>query len=133
MIDALFPDTWSHIDIDRYVEQYRTNFDEINLLEMPHYRLVQKMEIRGFVLGLLENDPLKEDRQELNNAISNEVRRQVVLLTGEYNSRISTELTDADNQAKTFLSKYILLREGYKPPAQVIGMQTLEMSAVVDK
>lgn len=133
MTDALFPDTCPHIDIKQYVEQYRTNFDEIDLLKVSHYRLVQKMKIRGLVLGLLENDPLKEDRQELNGAISNEVRRQVAALAGEYNSRVNTELMDADNQAKIFLSKYIPLKEGHKPPAQVIGMQTLEISAVIDK
>lgn len=133
MTDTLFPDTWPHIDIDRYVEQYRSNFDEIDLQRVPHYRLVQKIKVRSFVLGLLENDPLKKERQQLNDAILNEVRRQVFLLTGEYNLRVDTELMDADNQAKTFLSKYIPLREGYKPPAQVIGMQTLDLTAVVDK
>lgn len=133
MTDALFPDTWPLIDIDRYVGLYRKNFDEIDLLKVSHYRLVQKMKIRGLVLGLLENDPLKEDRQELNSAISNEVRRQTAALAGEYNSRANTKLMDADNQAKTFLSKYIPLKEGHKPPAQVIGMQTLKISAVIDK
>lgn len=129
MTDTLFPDTWSHIDIGCYVEQYRIHFDEIDLLEVSYYRLIQKIKIRGLVLSFLANDPLKEKRQQLNNAISGEIRRQVALLTREYNSRIESGLTGEDNPGKTFLSKYIPLVEEYKPPAQVIGMKTLEIKA----
>ncbi len=131
MQDDLFPETWPQINVEEYVEQHRLAFDQVDLKMLTYYTLIDKIKLGGLLTIMLQNDPLKQKREQLNRAILNEVKRQVVLLLTEYNWRIERGVV-IDNQVKTFLAKHIELAPAgsdEKPPAVVIGMKTLKLVA----
>jgi len=135
MTDTLFSEDWTKIDASAYVNRHREAFDLIDLREMPHYLLVQKMQQAGLLLVLLENDPLKDgsdERTALNEAILKEVRWQAKQLATEYNWRIEHSFVGLDDSlVKTLLGKHIVLLPpdpNEKPPAQVVGMKTLSLA-----
>lgn len=132
MTDILFSENWSEIDVDDYITQHRLAFDLIDAINIPHYALLDKIRLRGLLLVLLINDPLKdgnEKRERLSDAMSNEVQRQSKLLVAEYAERVKNVFMAVDSQPKLFLEDFANLPE--KPPTQIVGMKTLDLGATI--
>ncbi len=130
--DILFPGGWAEIDVDDYIAQHGLFFNQVDLKVIPYYILLDKIRLGGMLLALLENDPLwdhSHHRQRLNEATQKEMRRQLTLLVAEYTRRVAARLMMIDSQPKFFLGAYMSIKK--EPPAQVIGMKTVEIGATI--
>lgn len=129
MTDILFPENWPEIDVDDYIIQRRAAFDCLDLQTIPAYALLDKIQLTSLLLALLTSDPLKDKRERLNDVMFNEVLRQNNLVVVEYVRRVDCKLMTVDSQSKLFLEDFANLPE--KPPAQTVGMKTLDLGATI--
>lgn len=129
MTDLLFPDEWHRIKVSEYVNAHRTEFDKIDLTQIPQYMLVQKISLGGTTCAILENDPkINEPKREaLNRAMLKEVRWQVSQLVFEYIQRVTAGTVLVDDKVKNALSKHVVY-EG-KPPPVTVGLKSVELHA----
>lgn len=125
MIDILFPLQQIEINIDDYVRRHRTAFDELVLAETPNPTLIDTLKATSLLQVLLEHSPVKDNRLRLRDAILQEVRRQTRILIAEYTSREVAGTIEASNSLR------LDIPDSGKPPAQVIGMKTVEIGATI--
>jgi len=125
MIDGLFPDNLAKIDVQRYVETRKAEFDKLGIQKLPNYMLIQKIQQVGFIILLLENNNSLTDGSDKRYLLT-EFRRQAVALATEYNWRVENDIPGINSLVKTLLGDNIQL--GEPPHGQVVGMKTLDLT-----